>query len=126
MAPLRLRRGRGAMQGNPLRSKAVCNLPYPQGPSLVPSGQFTLCRQIRSEPTEAEARCARGLEEAALAARSDHCGLHCSPRTAGFFRQAGCLRPYCYTFFSRHTRSTPGRPLKQVGIMPASRKPNLA
>lgn len=42
MAPLRLRRGRGAMQGNPLRSKAVCNLPYPPGAFSCPFGIIRL------------------------------------------------------------------------------------
>ena len=57
MAPLRLRRGQGAMQGNPCYARLFADLPYtPRGPSLVPSGQFTLCRQIRSKPPWGQSR----------------------------------------------------------------------
>jgi len=53
IAPLRLRRGRGAVEGNPCCPRLFADLPHTsRGPSLVPSEQVTLRRQIPSAPSE--------------------------------------------------------------------------
>ncbi len=55
IAPLRLRRGQGAMQGKPQAARGgVADLPHTsRGPLLDPSGRFALRRQIRLKPKRA-------------------------------------------------------------------------
>ena len=100
IAPLRLRRGQGAMQRNPCYARLFADLTRtPQGPSLVPSGQFTLCRQIRSKPPEGKAERRQWREERGGSpvgkgapgrphgpTQRDLCELHCAPpNPRGFF-----------------------------------------
>ena len=100
MAPLRLRRGRGAMQGTPCCARFFADLPRtPQGAFSCPFGTIYLVspNPIKAaggaEPSaacggrsEANAQCARALKEAAFAAtRNNHCELHCGPRPQGLF-----------------------------------------
>ena len=95
----------GSYAEKPLLRKAFCGFDAhpPRGPSLVPSGQFTLCRQIRSKPPEGKAERRQWREERGGSPVSkgapgrphgptqrDLCELHCGPRTPKGF-STGCL-----------------------------------
>lgn len=101
-APLRLRRGRGAVEGNPCCPRLFADLPHTsRGPSLVPSEQVTLRRQIPSAPSEprkprgaggrkgeAEAPCARARREGPQAEPAGPLGTPLQPRSYPISPQA--------------------------------------
>ena len=112
----------GSYAEKPLLRKAFCGFDAhpPRGPSLVPSGQFTLCRQIRSKPPEGKAERRQWREERGGSPVSkgapgrphgptqrDLCELHCGPRTPrGLFdSQRGSQRASSFFGFGKSTDS---------------------
>ncbi len=80
IAPLRLRRGQGAMQGNPCYARLFADLPYMPPNPIIASGGKAERRQWREERGGSPvSKGAPGRPHGPT--QRDLCELHCGPRT---------------------------------------------